>query len=82
MTATITFYTRVQCPLCVEAKTVLTELQKETSFTIEEINIADSDHLTEKYGLKIPVIEINGREVQYGKIDQFTILNYLNQHNQ
>lgn len=70
----ITFYTRDQCPLCQDAKLVLLELKKEyPALTIDERNIEEKDEWTEKYGLMIPVVEINGELIQYGIIDPFTI---------
>lgn len=73
----VKLYTRKTCPLCDKAKKILLELQKERKFQYIEINIAESDHLTEKYGLMIPVVEIDGQEVQYGRIDKLFIQNYF-----
>ncbi|MGE8206595.1 glutaredoxin family protein [Heyndrickxia sp. NPDC080065] len=73
----VVFYTRNQCHLCKEAKELLTILKNEYSFELIEKNIDESDELTEKYGLMIPVIEINQEIVQYGQIDYFTISNCL-----
>lgn len=63
-------YTRKQCPLCDKAKMVLIDLQAVYSFTLEEVDIAEDDFLTEQYGLMIPVVELNGEELQYGQIDK------------
>lgn len=73
----VKLYTRKTCPLCETAKKVLLELQKELSFQYIEINIGESDYLTEKYGLKIPVVEVDGKEVQFGRIDKMFIQNYF-----
>lgn len=73
----IQLYTRVQCPLCDEAKKMLNDLQRQHSFTLEEIDISTSDNLTEKYGLMIPVVVIDKIEVQFGKIDKYVIKDYL-----
>ncbi|KAB7704187.1 glutaredoxin family protein [Bacillus aerolatus] len=67
------FYTRAQCPLCVEAKTVLGLVQEDVPFQLHEINIDESDELTEKYGLMIPVIECNGEVIQFGNVDYPTV---------
>ncbi|MBS4195306.1 glutaredoxin family protein [Lederbergia citri] len=74
----VIFYTRNRCPLCVDAKLILQHLQKEHSFQIIERDIETSDEWTEKYGLMIPVVEINGEVVQYGMIDPLTIEEKLN----
>ena len=70
---TVQFYTRERCRLCRDAKIILELLQDEIPFTIEEIDIESEDRLVEEYGLKIPVIAIDGAEVQYGQIDYETI---------
>ncbi|MBU5212088.1 glutaredoxin family protein [Heyndrickxia oleronia] len=73
----VIFYTRNQCQLCKEAMQLLTILQSEFSFEIIEKNIDESDELTEKYGLMIPVIEMNNEIIQYGQIDYFTLQSFL-----
>ena len=67
------FYTRKKCQLCLDAKLILQVLQSDHEFDIIEIDIDDSDELTERFGLMIPVIEIDGEIVQYGMIDPFAI---------
>jgi glutaredoxin len=76
-TTTITLYTRNSCPLCDKAKAALYELKKEYRFQIEEIDIESSDDLTERYGLMIPVVQIDGEEVGFGYVDKFDISNRL-----
>lgn len=70
---TLVLYTRSRCSLCDKAKKVILELQEEWDFILEEIDIDTSDELTEKYGIMIPVVEIDGEEIQYGQIDYLTI---------
>jgi glutaredoxin len=69
----VILYTRQKCHLCVQAKQVLSDLQDDYHFEIIEKDIESSDELTEKYGLMIPVIEIDHEMIQYGQIDHFTI---------
>lgn len=73
----VKLYTRKACPLCDKAKKILLELNRNYDFQYIEIDIAENDFLTEKYGLMIPVVEIDGQEVQYGKIDKMFIQNYF-----
>jgi glutaredoxin len=68
--AGVKFYTRDGCHLCEDAKKVLLELQAEYDFDYEERKIDQRDEWTEKYGLMIPVIEIDGEVVQYGHVDK------------
>ncbi len=65
----VLYYTRKKCELCHEGKLLLQLLQEEYPFTIIEKDIDDSDELTEKFGLMIPVVEMSGEIVQYGRID-------------
>ncbi|MEH7416458.1 glutaredoxin family protein [Neobacillus drentensis] len=70
---TITLYTRNRCPLCDKAKTAILEMQEQWKFQLEEIDIETSDELTERYGLMIPVVHLDGEEVGYGYVDKMDI---------
>ncbi|EEK70685.1 Glutaredoxin [Bacillus mycoides] len=74
----VVLYTKKDCGLCVKAKQVLKEVQYEYSFQIEEIDIYEDNDLLEKYHLMIPVVEIGGRQVEYGNIHKGVIINYIN----
>lgn len=69
----ITFYTRKRCPLCEKAKRTILELKEEWDFSLEEVDIDESDELTERYGIMIPVVNINGEEVAFGIINKIDI---------
>ncbi|WP_342432951.1 glutaredoxin family protein [Neobacillus sp. FSL H8-0543] len=73
----ITFYTRKNCSLCEKAKDSILELKEDFDFTLEEIDINESDELTEKYGIMIPVVVIDGEEVAFGIINKIDIRNRL-----
>jgi glutaredoxin len=73
----ITLFTRNRCPLCDKAKTALLELKEEWNFQLEEIDIDENDELTERYGLMIPVIHIDGEEVGFGFVDKLAVSNRL-----
>lgn len=75
----VVFYTREKCQLCEDAKQILNLLQDDYLFEVVEKDIESSDEWTEKYGLMIPVIEIDGGIVQYGQIDPFTVSKRLQQ---
>jgi glutaredoxin len=70
---TVTLFTRKGCHLCEKAKEVIYDLQKRIDFHYEECNIETKEEWTENYGLMIPVVLINGKEIQYGQIDQPTL---------
>jgi len=75
----VTFYTRTQCGLCEDAKITLKLLQDELGFEIVEIDIEETDELTERFGLMIPVVELDGEILQYGQIDYFTLSKRLHE---
>jgi glutaredoxin len=76
----LTLYTRQQCHLCEQAKEAIMELKDEYSFTIEEFDIDQSDELTEKYGLMIPVLLINGKEAGFGQINKNFVRNRFQEY--
>lgn len=79
--STLVLYTRNRCPLCDKAKKVILEVQEEIDFIFKEADIEKSDELTEKYGLMIPVVEIDGEEGQFGHIDKGLLIEALSEKN-
>jgi glutaredoxin len=69
----ITLYSKVDCGLCDKAKMILQELREEFGFELEEIDIYQDDRLLEQYQLMIPVVEIDGEEIEYGIIHKEVI---------
>lgn len=70
----IMFYSRPDCPLCEEGLHTLKIVQEDIPFQIEVKNIEEDEALHEKYMLMIPVVEANGRVIQYGRLDYVTLL--------
>ena len=81
MKSTIKLYMRQRCHLCEEAKELLEELQQRWDFKIIEVDIDEDDQLTERYGIIIPVIELDGDEVAAGIIHKNSIIEALTQKN-
>lgn len=73
----ITLYSRQGCHLCEKAKQAINELKNEFEFQLEEVDIEQSDKLTELYGLMIPVVLIGGEEAGFGQINKIDISNRL-----
>ena len=78
---TLVLYTRHGCHLCDDAKEIILELQQECEFEFIERDIDDNDDWTERYGLMIPVVEIDGEEVQYGHVNKMFIFKSLSKNN-
>ncbi len=70
MTAHVTVYSRPGCHLCEDAVRDLTQLQAQTPFTLEEVNVEADPALEAKYGEQIPVILLNGAFVSEYIVDQ------------
>ena len=58
----LVLYSRVDCCLCDEMKTVIRQVAERSPLEIEEIDIDSSADLKQKYGEEIPVLFINGRK--------------------
>ncbi|SFD20929.1 MULTISPECIES: glutaredoxin family protein [Bacillaceae] len=78
MSIKLTLFTKENCGLCEEAKDAIRLVQSEYEIDVNEIDIYSDDALLEEYQLMIPVIQINGETVAYGKIHKIDILNAIN----
>lgn len=73
----IKFFSRTNCPLCVEGLQTLKLVQEDVLFDIEIIDIEQDDRIHEKYMLMIPVVEKEGVVIQYGHLDYATLMERL-----
>lgn len=73
----IILYTKEKCPLCDDAKHLLEVVLQDYNVQIREKDIYEDDHLLEKYQLMIPVVEVDGEEVDYGQIDPSKVMKRL-----
>jgi len=78
MSIKLTLFTKENCGLCEEAKDAIRLVQSEYEIEVNEIDIYSDDALLEEYQLMIPVIQMNGETVAYGKIHKIDILNAIN----
>lgn len=74
---TVHFYTREKCSICKDAKMILELIQEQIPFTLIEVDIDQDDQLIEEYGIRIPVVQIDGEEVVEGIIDFEVVQNRL-----
>lgn len=65
----IVLYSRPGCHLCDIAREVLAAERERTPFELEEISIEGDDALELEYQIRIPVVEIDGREVFEVEVD-------------
>ena len=59
-------YTTLGCHLCEQALELLEPLVGDSSFRLESIDIAESDELMERYGIRIPVLRRPGIDKELG----------------
>jgi Glutaredoxin-like domain (DUF836) len=70
----VTLYSRPGCGLCDEARDVIVEVRERLAtragersgvpaFSVEEIDISGDDALELRYGIRIPVVEVDGEEL-------------------
>ena len=58
----VVMYSRRTCGLCDEARAVIEAERAYTPFEFQEVFIDGDDALERDYGLRVPVVEIEGRE--------------------
>ena len=59
----VVLYTREGCGLCETAKRVLQAERRRTPFELEEIDVEGNDELEMEYGIRIPVVVVDGKEL-------------------
>jgi glutaredoxin len=58
----VVLYTRPGCHLCDVAREAVLSLRQRSGFAFDEIDIEGDDELELEYGIRIPVIEVDGEE--------------------
>ena len=58
----VVLYSRAGCHLCDVAREALVAERATTPFDLVEVDIASDDGLERDYGIRIPVVEIDGEE--------------------
>ena len=76
----IQFYTKENCSLCEEAKELLSLLQDTYSFELEERDIYTNDAWLEAYQIRIPVVDINGEQLDANEINYASLERMLKRH--
>jgi hypothetical protein len=61
------------CPLCEEALALLEDVSRRVDFDLEVVNVDGDLRLTVLYALKVPVVEVDGREIGHGRLDRATL---------
>lgn len=67
---TVRLYSRPGCGLCDEARAVLLAERERTAFAFEEVDVSGDDALELEYGIRIPVVLVDGEEAFEISIDR------------
>jgi glutaredoxin-like protein DUF836 len=67
---TVTMYSRTRCGLCDEARSAIEAVRAMRPFRFEEFRIDGDDDLEREYGLRVPVVLVNGREEFEATVDR------------
>ncbi len=73
----LTLYTRPGCHLCEEMKAVIEHAARRVPLRLEEVNISTDIALTERYGVEIPVLLVEGRKAAKYRISEADLLSKL-----
>jgi hypothetical protein len=67
---TVLMYSRPGCGLCDEARSVILEAREGVTFDFMEVDVSGDDALEREYGLRIPVVLVDGRELFEIRVDE------------
>jgi hypothetical protein len=66
---TVTLYTKPDCHLCDVAHSVLEDVREDFRFDIERVDISSDRELRKRYGVRIPVVAVDGVELFEHRVD-------------
>jgi glutaredoxin len=66
---TVTLYTKPDCHLCDVAHEVLEGVRADFAFDIERVDISSDRALRKRYGVRIPVVAVDGVELFEHRVD-------------
>ena len=72
--ATVVLYARPGCHLCDDARALIEAARAEVAFVFEEVDIESDDALVRDYGLRIPVVAVDGDELFEISVDETALL--------
>jgi glutaredoxin len=70
MTARVTFYSRVGCHLCDDAREVVARVCAELGESFEEVDIDSDGDLADRFGDEVPVTFVDGRQHDFWRVDE------------
>lgn len=65
----VVLFSRVGCHLCEVARATILSVRSRHPFSYEEIDVESSDDLVRDYGLRVPVVAVDGDEIFEIEVD-------------
>jgi len=65
----VLLYSRPGCGLCDEARAVILAERARTPFAFTEVDVSTDDELERAYGIRIPVVVVDGEEAFEVRVD-------------
>jgi glutaredoxin-like protein DUF836 len=70
-------YSRPGCHLCDVAREVILGVRERVPFEYEEVDVSTADRLELEFGIRIPVVEVDGRELFEISVDPSELVRAL-----
>jgi glutaredoxin len=77
VTPEVILYGKAGCHLCEEAKAEVDAVRAERDFDLTEVDVSTDPVLHNRYGERIPVIEVNGQEAFELGVDRIALARLL-----
>lgn len=65
----VVLYSRPRCGLCDEARATIMAVRERVSFGFREVDVSGEDALELEYGIRIPVVVVDGLELAEIRVD-------------
>lgn len=79
MPGELVFYTRPDCPLCDKSWPIAEALAVRRGLRLRQVNIETDSHLEARHGHRIPVIELDGVVLGWGRLSERALARTLTQ---
>lgn len=66
----VVLYSRPRCGLCDRAREVILRVRARAAFDFEEVDVEGDDALELAYGLRVPVVSVDGEELFEVAVDE------------
>jgi hypothetical protein len=73
----VVLYGSPECHLCETAKVKLERVRRVVPFELREVDVRADPQLARRYGERIPVVAIDGRDALVTKVTEFRLLRAL-----